>query len=446
MHITEDLVFSLSPDAGTYERGQSLGVPQRWAEISRNDRAIWAGVRVGNEVVFRTAVDLAQPPIAFRCDCPVRKKPCKHGIGLLLLFLRQPEVFGVAEPAKDVADWLDKRSATKTPKVLPERTSEQTAQLAVGRENRHADRLEAMNLGLRDIRLWMQDLARLGIANAMQQGSDFWGNIAARCTDAKLGGFGRLFRAIAFRHGQNPDDVGTIADRIAEIWLAVRAFDRFDLLEPAQQDDLLSLAGVNTPKSALETKPKWSDVWTVVGIRHGKIEDDINPLPWRRTHLFGLQSQCFAMFVDYATPPTYTFEQVWQIGSSFEGDIVFYPSAYPLRAIMPSGQPAQTPPFETLTGLEEMLRRRAEALAKNPWLRVFPCIIEGRVSVRDEQAFFFTDALQQQLPLQCSTKIGWQLVALTGGESYTIMSEFEGSSLTPLGICINETWLAVAEV
>ncbi len=445
MHITDEIVLNLAPDVATYDRGRGLAIPQRWVDLMGNGNAIWGGVAVNKEGVFTTAVDLVTPPIAFKCDCPVKRKPCKHGIGLLLLFLRQPEIFGATDPPKEIAEWIDKRASKKTPKEAPNRTPEQEIQFEINKANKYADRKEAMNAGLKDIRLWMQDLARFGIANAMQQGPTFWQNIAARCTDAKLGGFGRLFRAIAFRHALHPDDVGTIADRIAEIWLAIRAFDKFDYLEPSQQDDLLALAGVNTPKSSLEQQPSKHDTWIVVGVRHGKLEDELNPLAWRRTHLYGLQSRRFATLIDFLTPPTYTYENNWTIGHAFQGEVIFYPSAYPMRAIVKNGTITETPPIEALTGLDEMLRRRAEALGKNPWIRTFPFMVEGSVQVRDEYAFFLTDSLQHQLPLQCNATVGWQLVALCGGNTRIITCEFEGNTLAPIGIFTDGQWHSINE-
>ena len=43
---------------------------------------------------------------AFRCSCPSRKFPCKHGLGLLLLLADQPALFKQQEPPAWVADWL----------------------------------------------------------------------------------------------------------------------------------------------------------------------------------------------------------------------------------------------------------------------------------------------------------------------------------------------------
>jgi len=41
---------------------------------------------------------LSEP--AFKCSCPSRKFPCKHGLGLLLLYASDQAAFNVAEPAR----------------------------------------------------------------------------------------------------------------------------------------------------------------------------------------------------------------------------------------------------------------------------------------------------------------------------------------------------------
>jgi uncharacterized Zn finger protein len=55
--------------------------------------------------------------IAFKCSCPSRKFPCKHGLGILLVYARKPDAFTAAAPPDWVTGWLDKRQFKAEKKV-----------------------------------------------------------------------------------------------------------------------------------------------------------------------------------------------------------------------------------------------------------------------------------------------------------------------------------------
>nr|BFE81137.1 hypothetical protein GCM10020093_037380 [Planobispora longispora] len=67
---------------------------------------MWGECKGSGSKPYRACVDLSGP--AYRCSCPSRKFPCKHALGLLLLWSAD----GVPDadaPADWVAEWLDQR-------------------------------------------------------------------------------------------------------------------------------------------------------------------------------------------------------------------------------------------------------------------------------------------------------------------------------------------------
>ncbi|MET7305026.1 SWIM zinc finger family protein, partial [Embleya sp. NPDC005575] len=90
---TAEQVLALAPDAASRKAGSRLAVPRPWsaagaAEFAGGAGAVW-GVCAGSGVTpYRTVVDLTGP--ASQCSCPSRKFPCKHVLGLLLLWAADP--------------------------------------------------------------------------------------------------------------------------------------------------------------------------------------------------------------------------------------------------------------------------------------------------------------------------------------------------------------------
>ena len=83
------------------------------------------------ENLYQTVIDLND--IAFKCSCPSRKFPCKHGLGLLLLYARQPDQFTQAKSREWVTAWLAKRTE-KAEKKEQKAKSETPVDEAVGQK------------------------------------------------------------------------------------------------------------------------------------------------------------------------------------------------------------------------------------------------------------------------------------------------------------------------
>jgi uncharacterized Zn finger protein len=99
MQFTEEQITQLAPDASSLKAGKDLANDGKWLNFQANDRVLWGEVQGSGKDPYRTQVDLQH--IAFKCSCPSRKFPCKHGLGLLFLVARKnnqiPEV--AEEPA-----------------------------------------------------------------------------------------------------------------------------------------------------------------------------------------------------------------------------------------------------------------------------------------------------------------------------------------------------------
>ncbi|MGW5633159.1 SWIM zinc finger family protein [Streptosporangium sandarakinum] len=101
-----DQVLALAPDASSQKAAQGVSSPGKWSGAGATADALWGECRGSGSKPYLACVDLSEP--AYRCSCPSRKFPCKHALGLLLLW-SAGGVPDAAEPADWAAEWLDRR-------------------------------------------------------------------------------------------------------------------------------------------------------------------------------------------------------------------------------------------------------------------------------------------------------------------------------------------------
>ena len=95
MQWSVEQVVALAPDPGSVSAGRAQATATRWTGSGASGAAVWGACRGSGKDPYLACVELAGP--AFRCSCPSRKVPCKHALGLLLLWA-QGEVASAPEP------------------------------------------------------------------------------------------------------------------------------------------------------------------------------------------------------------------------------------------------------------------------------------------------------------------------------------------------------------
>ena len=81
--LTAEQILALAPDPASARAGQGLANARKWATLGCDMRSAWGECQGSAREPYRTQIDLSEP--AFRCSCPSRKFPCKHGLGLFNL-------------------------------------------------------------------------------------------------------------------------------------------------------------------------------------------------------------------------------------------------------------------------------------------------------------------------------------------------------------------------
>jgi hypothetical protein len=242
VNLASEQVLKLAPDAASAKAGQGLAAPRHWQECGQNEQAIWGLCQGSGKNPYQVRVAL--PELTSSCTCPSRKFPCKHALGLLLL--AAAESVATAEPPAFVAEWLAKREAkaeAKAEKIAAQAQAPANPEAAA----RTAKKREArIGEGLRDFKIWLEDLAGTGFAHASVREPSFWDTRARRLVDAQAPGLARAVSELASvvireKEGAWPE---RLLRGLAPLYLAADGFERADSLPPALRADLLRAVGV----------------------------------------------------------------------------------------------------------------------------------------------------------------------------------------------------------
>lgn len=426
MTLDANQILALAPDPASAKAGSQLATPRNWSNLGTSDSALWGECQGSGKTPYRTQIDLGGP--AFKCTCPSRKFPCKHGLGLYLLRAAEPFLFDQAETPAWVSDWLQGRQSRQEKKTLTKDAGPEAAALARKREEKREDKVTA---GLADLQTWLHDLAREGLASVRSRGQGFWDAIAARMADAQAAPVARRLRragSMLYQSGlRNAESL--VANELASLYLLVRAWQRIDELAPALQADVRALLGWTMSQDDVLRQGAVTDRWSVLA----QCTFDDERLRVRSTWLLGAATGRWALHLQYAVG-TQGFEQQLAPGTAFDGDLCFYPSAWPLRAQIQRQNDVQ--PLSAIAGpssLDALQDTYADALAAQPFLERHPVLLGGLVPDGTDHGIV-RDAQGRRIALHPSFRHPVHLLAVSGGHPLTVCAEWDGRMLLPLAV------------
>jgi uncharacterized Zn finger protein len=192
MNFSEEQILSMAPDESSKKSGKELANASKWVKREISERALWGECQGSGKLPYQTQVDLIN--VAFKCSCPSRKFPCKHGLGLLLLYARDKKIFSSAAEPDWVTGWLDKRGERdekKSEKKEKEKKIDPTAHA-----KRQENRLKRVEDGMMELRLWIKDIVRNGLLNIPGKDSSYFETMSKRTVDAQAPGLAAMIRSL----------------------------------------------------------------------------------------------------------------------------------------------------------------------------------------------------------------------------------------------------------
>jgi len=419
-------VLALAPDVPSQRTARSLASGRAWSATGTGTGALWGECRGSTAAPYRAVVDLSGP--AYRCSCPSRKFPCKHVLALLLLWAEGTVPNDAADPPGWVATWLATRAAKASPTPSGEPAEPKDPKAAVRRAQQRESRVAS---GLAELDQWLCDQARQGLAVSQQAGYGHWGDIAARMIDAQAPGLAERLRALASVPHSGAGWAGRLLEEYALLHLLAVAYRRRDELPPPLRETVRSRIGFSLRQAdVLARGQPVRDHWQVLARRD--LEQD--RIRARRTWLRGRKTGRDALLLSFAAAGQ-PLDGSLTVGTDADADLVFYPGAVPLRAVVlarhhgsdggppDGGRPDGGPVAGLLAGY-------AAALAADPWLDTWPAVL--RVTPARAPAPAVRDADGDALPLHPGAGDCWTLFALSGGRPVTLAGEWTPRGLWPL--------------
>ncbi|MER7129175.1 SWIM zinc finger family protein [Streptosporangium saharense] len=429
-----DQVLALAPDAPSRKAAQGVSSPGKWSGAGATAEAVWGECKGSGATPYRACVDLSEP--AYRCNCPSRKFPCKHALGLLLLWSADA-VPTAEEPADWAGEWLDQRRA-RAERTATAATAEGGKGKAAPDPRRAEQREQRVSAGLAELELWLADQVRQGIAGSRRH--DHWDGLVKRLVDAQAPGVaGAVSRLGDVLAGE--DWPARLLGEYSLLHLLAVAHRRMAAAQPygaghegEHGDGLVRTVrdriGFPVAKEEVLAGRRVRDVWDVLGRRDAEQDRLIT----RRVWLRGRRTGRAAVVLSHA-PVGQALDASLVTGVALDAELAFYPGASPLRALVaarhdgavPALSPAGYPPREAL---EEVAR----ALAGDPWLDSWPLVL-GEVTpmtAGSGAGSWLLGRPEGALPLHPSAGTPWRLVAVSGGRPLTVAAEWTPQGLLPL--------------
>ena len=408
-------IAQLAPDAASNKAAAALGA-NKWPLLEKQGDALWGHCQGSGKNPYQTAVDLSAEP-AFKCSCPSRKFPCKHGLALLLRYAESPERFQEAAPPDWVTAWLEKRQQTRAAKAeradKPEKAPDPAAQ-EKRRQARHAKAAD----GLADLQRWLEDQLRNGLA---QRGEHYQQlhHLARRMNDAQLPGIAARLQHAASLPATAHE---TLLAAYTTLYLLADTYTRYDRLDPDWQAEITARLGIPVAKETVLQNPPQRDHWHNIGSHRLDLDRGEAHCHW----LYGSHSGRYAYILEFRIPGAPPQAAPVLPGTAYDGELCYYPGIAPQRA-----QPREWQALLTLPPLPDgdhtlaaLTARLQAAQRDNPFRSMTPGRLDNIRLYRLGDDYALGDDTGH-LPLVHPGDETAALLAHTGGNPFTAFIRYD---------------------
>lgn len=426
-------MLALAPDEASRKAGKELANPGKWVTRCTGPQALWGECQGSGSKPWQTQVDLAG--MAFKCSCPSRKFPCKHGVGLLLLYARNAASFAEAAPPAWVSEWLAKRTEKEEKKTeKKDKPVDEAAQ---------AKRLQAREQGVEDglaeLLLWIKDIVRNGLISIPEKDASFFSNMARRMVDAKASGLATLVKAAGNTNFYAEGWQNGFTDLLVRMYLLITGFTHRAHLPAALQEDVRSWIGFTQSQEELKAQTGIADTWLVLGKQTTEEEN----LTIERNWLYGLQSRRSALVLQFSVMGQgFTYNLL--PGVAIQAELVYYPSAQPLRAVIKqqTGTKQAAPPA-ALSGWQQVAAIETELHSTLPLSSERPYLLQQLTPVQYHGRWWLADQQQYLMPVKPGFTGLYQLLAVSGGLPLDMAVVGRENEFEPLGLWNNGQYIGL---
>lgn len=435
MQLTEDHIFALAPDEASKKAGQGLAIPSKWVTRGINEKTLWGECQGSGSKPYQTQVDLTA--MAFKCSCPSRKFPCKHGLGLLLLCARNPNLFINADMPMWVNDWINKRSEKEEKKT--EKADKPVDEVAHAK--RQQAREQKVSAGISELLIWIKDIVRNGILTVPEKNAAYWDNMSRRMVDAQATGLAALIKELSATNFWNEGWQSSFMDDLLRLYIVAESYQHLPAINPALQQDIRTVIGFTINQDELKQQAGIIDTWLVLG----KESTEEQQLTIEQNWLYGMQTNQYALVLQFITKGQ-TTQLSLTPGMYLQAELAYFPSTIPYRAIIKNHTTlnnTQAPVKQHYSGWKEVAAHETELNSQLPFRNTMPCIVASLTPVHYQKQWWLQDAEGFMCQISAGFKDLWQLMAISGGQPLTMSVIGKENQYRPLGVWHQNTYKVI---
>lgn len=409
----------------------------KWVTTGISPQALWGECQGSGSKPYQTQVDLTD--IAFKCSCPSRKFPCKHGLGLMLLHSRQPGLFTQKEMPAWVSDWINKRGekAEKAEKKTEQadKPIDETAQ-----QKRKQAREQKVNDGITDLLVWLKDIVRNGILSMPEKSAAYWDGMARRMVDAQASGLAAMVRELASTNFWQEGWQSSFMDKLTQLYTIANAYQYAADLDELLRQDISAAIGFTVNQEELKQQAGLTDTWLVLG----KEVTDEQQITVERNWLYSINTGQCALVLQFIAR-VQSGQLALSPGMFLEAELVFFPSTIPYRAIVKTHRVLSNVghQIKPLTGWQAVAEAETYLNSCLPFRSMVPVVVADLKPVQYQQNWWLQDAYGDLCRLPAGFTEIWPLMTLSGGEPLTMAVIGSEGEYRPLGVWYQRTYKSI---
>jgi hypothetical protein len=423
----------LAPDESSKKSGKDLANSSKWISKGANEQALWGECQGSGSKPYQTQVDVANT--TFKCSCPSRKFPCKHGLGLLLLYARERNSFTIKDAPGWVIEWLNKR--TERQEKQEEKKEKPVDEVAQAK--RQQARQSKVIDGVEELTGWMKDIIRNGIVSIPEKGPGFFENMSRRLVDAQAPGLAGMVRRLSEINFFIEGWPTRFMDQLLQIYMIVEGYKNSVSLDELLQQDVKTSIGFVQNQDELKERVGIMDTWLVLG----KQVSEVDAVTTEKYWLHGKESNNYALLLQFivrAQGVQYNLTP----GMFIQAELVFFPSISPLRALIK--RQIVTGPvsaFNKYNNWQQVAEMETGLNSVLPFRSERPFVISGLRPVRYNHQWWLQDADNNIMPVKNEYQNIWKLLSVTGGQPMDMAVLGKEDHFEPLGIWQHNEYIIV---
>lgn len=433
MQLTEEQILALAPDEASKKAGKDLSNANKWVSKGINEQAIWGECQGSGSKPYQTQIDIAS--LSFKCSCPSRKFPCKHGLGLLLFHAKQSGSFTDKVAPQWVTDWLTKRSEREEKKT---EQKDKPVDEAAQAKRLHA-REQLIEGGIEDLLLWMKDIVRNGIISIPENGTLVFDELAKRMVDAKAPGIANMLKSLSNINYYKEGWQHLFMQQFCNIYIIISGYKQKNNLIDTVLADINKSIGFTQNQESLKQQSGIQDNWFVLGKQFTE-EDSISI---ESNWLYGLDSKKYALVLQFSVRGQ-GINFSLSPGKVINAELVYFPSVSPLRALIKSHTLIEnTSSINGFNNWLDVYQELATIHSNLPVQGSIPFIINQVSPVFNKNQWWLKDVNNHVVQLPDGYAQLFNLLAITGGKPFNMAVTAKQQIFTPMGAWINQQYISI---